>query len=357
MSEATTPAVIQLTEPKDIILDAKKREDFYKQITATIAGQDADLATEKGRKAVASLAHQVAKAKVAVDNAGKALTEDARKQVQAINTDRNAVVAKLEDLQKLARRPLDEWEAAAAKRKAERESILTQLAQATQVGALDTAEVLRRRLAIVEGIGLDATVLEDATAFASKLKQDAIDTLTVAITRAEAAEKAQAELEELRRVQAERDAADRQREQEAAAQAAEAERLRVEQEREELAKLRRADEERKAAEAANAPPVADAKPGSEPPAAAPAPSVAPPIAGCYAPGFASAYVRPQAPIPLPPASGLGAVGTLDLSAPIAAEMAETAARALQREVGFSPAACLRVVTLIRDGKIPHLTFG
>ena len=69
-----------------------------------------DPTTEKGRKEIASLAHKVARTKVAMDEMGKSLTDEQRKFIESINAERRVIVAELDELKDQVRRPLTEYE-------------------------------------------------------------------------------------------------------------------------------------------------------------------------------------------------------------------------------------------------------
>ncbi len=69
-----------------------------------------DPTTEKGRKEIASLAHKVARTKVAMDEMGKSLTDEQRKFIDSINAERRMIVAELDELKDQVRRPLTEYE-------------------------------------------------------------------------------------------------------------------------------------------------------------------------------------------------------------------------------------------------------
>ncbi len=70
-----------------------------------------DTTTDKGRKEIASTANNVAKAKVAIDNAGKALVADVKAQVKAVDAERKISRDKLDELKIKVRKPLTDWEA------------------------------------------------------------------------------------------------------------------------------------------------------------------------------------------------------------------------------------------------------
>ena len=119
-------------------------EDVLAAIRAEVAKVDTDISTPKGRKAVASLAYQIARSKTALDEAGKGLTEQARRQIDTINGERRRIRDELDQLAEDVRRPLTDWENAdKARIKAHEDAIaaltmdpLVQAWPASQIGAL-----------------------------------------------------------------------------------------------------------------------------------------------------------------------------------------------------------------------------
>lgn len=93
-------------------------EPLLKQIEMEVHTHEPDIKTAKGRKAIASLANNVAKSKVLIDNAGKSLGEDMRAKINAINESRRNARERLVDLKAVARKPLDDWEAIEAEKAA-----------------------------------------------------------------------------------------------------------------------------------------------------------------------------------------------------------------------------------------------
>lgn len=96
--------------PGQLLLDEGLRKRFFAEIEAEIEAAPVDLATEKGRKAIASLAYKVATTKKPIDDAGKKLKEEAQARVNAVDTLRRECAKTLNILQAKARAPLDEWE-------------------------------------------------------------------------------------------------------------------------------------------------------------------------------------------------------------------------------------------------------
>lgn len=91
-------------------------EPIIAKIKSQIEKLKPDTTTSDGRKSIASNARKVASAKVAIEKMGKNLTEDMRRKVTEINSERNRAVEELEALQKSVRLPLEEWEAVEEKR-------------------------------------------------------------------------------------------------------------------------------------------------------------------------------------------------------------------------------------------------
>lgn len=132
-------------------------QDIVAQITAQAKAQAADIATDmsvaKNRKALASLARNVASAKVGIDNTGKSLVEDAKAKIKVVDNNRKAVRDELDELRDEIRRPVTEWEEA---EKAKEEAVLCELeflkaqSVAFENGERLRSEVLQTRLGMIE---------------------------------------------------------------------------------------------------------------------------------------------------------------------------------------------------------------
>jgi len=82
------------------------------RIEAEVRSHAPNLTTDKGRKAIASLAYKVSQSKTALDNAGKKLTEDQKQAIAAVDAARKKIRDRLDALRDEARKPLTDWEAA-----------------------------------------------------------------------------------------------------------------------------------------------------------------------------------------------------------------------------------------------------
>ena len=87
------------------------------QIEARAKAEIPDLSTAKGRAAVASLAHKVARSKTLLDDLGKGLVSEWKKQSADVDALRRTIRDRLDSLKVEVRAPLDEWEEAEKERK------------------------------------------------------------------------------------------------------------------------------------------------------------------------------------------------------------------------------------------------
>ena len=85
-------------------------DPMLKAIEAEVAGFVPDLTTAKGRGEIATTAHQVSRAKVRLDNAGKGLVADWKERAKVVDASRKIAREFLDDLRDRTRAPLTEWE-------------------------------------------------------------------------------------------------------------------------------------------------------------------------------------------------------------------------------------------------------
>lgn len=232
-----------------------------------------DVTTKKGRDAIASMAHKVARSKTYIDNAGKALVAELKALPKQIDESRRVVRERLDALKDEVRRPLTEWEAEQERIKAE------EAMNALHVEALAMNEKFDRQLAArIESDHEMAMLMNDAfdreqadkAAEAERQRiahEEEIKRMAAAAAAREVEQRAQREREEAahreavlkaQAEQAERDRIAAEKKAEADKQAAieaerrkaqeEADRIRREAEQREQARL--AEEKRKADEQA-----------------------------------------------------------------------------------------------------------
>lgn len=218
-------------------------ELLFAKIEAEVAAFKPDLSTQASRQEIASLAFKIARTKAAVDKAGLDLTEDFRKAVTTINSQRNAFKTRFQELQDRARKPLDDWMAAEETRKKAADAIMADLRNSAIVDINETAASVRERIARVTAITLDFAVLGAEYAIsAPHIKETTLKALKEAYARLVKSEADAARLAEL-------EAAENARKEAEVARAREAEEAAETARREEQARL---DEEARQAELAEA---------------------------------------------------------------------------------------------------------
>ncbi|HDW1350528.1 TPA: hypothetical protein RK213_003310 [Klebsiella michiganensis] len=271
MSEIMDLVVIEKKNAMAVFTNNDQLDPLIEAIEKEARSLVPDVTTKKGRDAIASMAHKVARSKTYIDNAGKDLVAELKALPKQIDESRRVVRERLDALKDEVRRPLTEWEAEQERIKAE-EAML-----ALHVEALAMNEDFDRQLAArIESDHEMALLMNDAfdreqadkaaeadrqriaheeeikriaaAAAAREVEQRAQRECEEAALR-EAALKAQAEQAERDRIAAEQKAeADKKAAVEAERRKAQEEADRIRREAEQREQARLAEEKRKAEE-------------------------------------------------------------------------------------------------------------
>lgn len=273
MSEIMDLVVIEKKNAMAVFTNNDQLDPLIEAIEKEARSLVPDVTTKKGRDAIASMAHKVARSKTYIDNAGKDLVAELKALPKQIDESRRVVRERLDALKDEVRRPLTEWEAEQERIKAE------EAMNALHAEALAMNEDFDRRLAArIESDHEMALLMNDAfdreqaekKAEAERqriAREEEIKRLAEEKAKREAAEQAQREIDAAaarereailakeRAEREQREAAERaEREKQAAVEAErrkaqeEADRIRREAEQREQARL--AEEKRKADEQA-----------------------------------------------------------------------------------------------------------
>ncbi|EIX9246388.1 hypothetical protein MLE57_003251 [Klebsiella pneumoniae] len=273
MSEIMDLVVIEKKNAMAVFTNNDQLDPLIEAIEKEARSLVPDVTTKKGRDAIASMAHKVARSKTYIDNAGKDLVAELKALPKQIDESRRVVRERLDALKDEVRRPLTEWEAEQERIKAE------EAMNALHVEALAMNEEFDRQLAArIESDHEMALLMNDAfdreqaekKAEAERqriAREEEIKRLAEEKAKREAAEQAQREIDAAaarereailakeRAEREQREAAERaEREKQAAVEAErrkaqeEADRIRREAEQREQARL--AEEKRKADEQA-----------------------------------------------------------------------------------------------------------
>ncbi|HBT0280877.1 hypothetical protein L1S16_22670 [Klebsiella pneumoniae] len=273
MSEIMDLVVIEKKNAMAVFTNNDQLDPLIEAIEQEARSLVPDVTTKKGRDAIASMAHKVARSKTYIDNAGKDLVAELKALPKQIDESRRVVRERLDALKDEVRRPLTEWEAEQERIKAE------EAMNALHVEALAMNEDFDRQMAArIESDHEMALLMNDAfdreqadkAAEAERqriAREEEIKRLAEEKAKREAAEQAQREIDAAaarereailakeRAEREQREAAERaEREKQAAIEAErrkaqeEADRIRREAEQREQARL--AEEKRKADEQA-----------------------------------------------------------------------------------------------------------
>ncbi len=192
-----------------VLTDGAKFDAFYERIKAEAATLKPDLTTERGRKAIASMAYKVAQTKTAIDAEGKRLTEEWRDKVKTVDAARKVIRDRLDVLRDEVRAPLTDWEANEADRVNRVDAALAALRLATTVDIDDTSETVLMRMEALQATVIDEAVFQSHYTIAVNLYDAALVALDGAHKRLLKAEADRAELDALRAANAEREERER----------------------------------------------------------------------------------------------------------------------------------------------------
>ena len=274
MSEVTDLVVIEKQNAMAVFTTKEQLDPIIEAIEKEARSLVPDVSTRKGRDAIASMAHKVARSKTYIDNAGKDLVAELKALPKQIDESRRIVRERLYALKDEVRRPLTEWEAEQERIRVEEawnamheEALVMNKMfddqRAAQIEAdhemallmndkFDRDREEQRRLAEQEQREHEERIKREAAEQARRDAEAKHKAEIEAAARREAEEKARAELAERQRIEAEQRAAREKQEAEARAErekaaAVEAERLKAKQaEEKRLAEEKRiADEQAK----------------------------------------------------------------------------------------------------------------
>ncbi len=221
---------LAIVPPKETALQvfqaANGLDPYLQQIRAEIDAFVPDVSTKKGRDAIASIAHKVARSKTALDNVGKELVAELKEIPKKIDAERKRMRDTLDAWKDEVRAPLNEWEAAEAARVTRHSDSIEWLRDSGTVFSDDSSEDIQLRIAQVEAVEV-GPALEEFEAEAHRVKAASLTALQLALTKRQQYEAEQAELERLRAEAAQRE--QKEREERIAREAAEQARLEAEQ--------------------------------------------------------------------------------------------------------------------------------
>ena len=207
----STETQLAIVPPKETALQvfqaANGLDPYLQQIRAEIDAFVPDVTTKKGRDAIASIAHKVARSKTALDNVGKELVAELKEIPKKIDAERKRMRDTLDAWKDEVRAPLNEWEAAEEARKAKHQGAIDQINLRLECRDLDSSE-LCQNIEWLETMAIDES-WEEFESEALRAKDKALAALREALVARERYEAEQAELERLRAEAAQREQKER----------------------------------------------------------------------------------------------------------------------------------------------------
>lgn len=273
MSEVTDLVVIEKQNAMAVFTTKEQLDPIIEAIEKEARSLVPDVSTRKGRDAIASMAHKVARSKTYIDNAGKDLVAELKALPKQIDESRRIVRERLDALKDEVRKPLTEWEAEQERIKAE-EAMNALHAEALEMNIKFDQELAakfeadhemallmnkdfdrdreeQRRLAEQAQRDHEERIKREAAEQARRDAEANHRAELEAAARREAEEKARAELAERQRIEAEQRAEREKKETEERARREKEEAVAAERRRQEEAEAARlAEEQRKAEEEA-----------------------------------------------------------------------------------------------------------
>lgn len=246
MSEIMELVVIEKKNAMAVFTNNDQLDPLIELIEKEARSLVPDVTTKKGRDAIASMAHKVARSKTYIDNAGKDLVAELKALPKQIDESRRVVRERLDALKDEVRRPLTEWEAEQERIKAE-EAMNAMHAEALEMNIKFDQELAAKfeadhEMALLMDKDIDRERADKAAEAERQriAREEEIKRQAEEKAKREAAEKAQREIDA---------AAAREREAILAKERAERERIEAQQraEREQREAAERAEREKQAA--------------------------------------------------------------------------------------------------------------
>lgn len=197
MTEATQLA--ELPPPETALQVYSKPgglDPWLDKIRAEVTGHVPDLKTKKGRDAIASRAHKVGKAKVALDDIGKELVAEFKEVPKKIDAERKRMRDLLDALKEEVRGPLTAWEQAEDDRVQRHKDAIEGIVSLA-VDSGESVDSIRAAIAAAEVVAIGPD-WEEFESEAARTKDKALAGLRERLTARERYEAEQTELAELR---------------------------------------------------------------------------------------------------------------------------------------------------------------
>lgn len=205
------PTELAVLPPREKAMDVYTAtnglDPYMKRVREQIDAFSADVTTNKGRKAIASMASKVARCKTAWDGLGKDLVTELKEKPKMIDAERKRMRDLMDSWRDEVRQPLNKWEEAEQARVDGHRAAIKHFEAMQFCSDLDSSEI-RRSIQLTESVRI-GDHWEEFEAEAARTKDATLAKLREQLVIREKYEAEQAELELLRKQAAEREIADR----------------------------------------------------------------------------------------------------------------------------------------------------
>jgi len=187
-------------------------DKLLEQIHTEAESHVPDLETDKGRKAIASIAAKVAKSKTYLDGLGKDMVAGWKSQAKVVDAERRKMRDDLDELKINIRKPLTDYEDAEKERKDNIQKVINSLIEsgndAVENYLSRDLQTMVDRKSEIESIDT-STGFDELSDSATYFRKEAIEKLDTAIEKRKQHDLDQAELEKLRAEAVERERKER----------------------------------------------------------------------------------------------------------------------------------------------------
>ena len=207
MKEENQLVVVQKENALQLFTTEKGLDPILKGVRTLIDEFQPDVTTKKGRDAIASIAHSVAKSKTYLDGIGKELVDKLKEQPKLVDAERKRIRDTLDAWKDEVRKPLTDWENAEKLRVDNIKQRIQNIIDFASCDGISAAGIFVQ-LQNLEAVKVDES-FQEFEAEAHRAKEQSTAILKQKHDQQSAYEKQQAELEDLRRQQAEREQKER----------------------------------------------------------------------------------------------------------------------------------------------------
>jgi len=208
MKEENQLVVVQQENALQLFTTEKGLDPILQGVRTLIDEFKPDVTTDKGRKAIASIAHSVAKSKTYLDGIGKDLVDKLKEQPKLVDAERKRIRDTLDAWKDEVRKPLTDWEDAEKARIAAHKDSIAWFSSVINESLMLDSTGIKSLIESVKAKVVDQS-FQEFEVEAHRTKEQCLSQLEQALSATLKREAEQVELERLRKEAAEREQKER----------------------------------------------------------------------------------------------------------------------------------------------------